>query len=209
MKKKVLLALLVIGIILSVETVAALALLDREREDTEGVYACASTGIDLKLSDPDEPDPRNGVTATWAMENIKPGDETGGWVRLYNTGSTAGHRMDIAVFNAVIDPPGPESDAQENTLDLDKQMMITDLQYTYCNGKRRAGLSDLRDMDGDGYISLDDFERQGLSIAANHPPGKNKYYTLSMSLRFNPMAGNEYQGDQVTMTMRFTLSQGR
>ncbi len=177
-------------------------------ETSEGNTFTAGT-LDLKIKDQDpqgSPDwyYGDGVTATWTMSNMKPGDTVNGWVRLRNDGSIKADKLDIDISNTVVDPPGPESDTKEGTDDLDKHMFISHLNYTYYTGTVKADLNDLSDVDGDANISLDEFESQGLhNLPA--PPDQDRYYTLYMTLQFDPSAGSDYQGDILNMTMTFTL----
>ena len=201
MKKKILIRWLMISLVVGMTSVGTFAFFS-DAERSTGTFTAGT--LDLKIKDQDEHFYGDGVTATWTLSNMKPGDSVSGWVRLRNDGSIEPHHLDIDVSNTVIDPPGPESDAKEGTDDLDKHVFITHLNYTYYTGTVKADLNDLSDIDGDGNISLDEFESQGLhNLPA--PPDKNKFYTLYMTLQFDPSAGNDYQGDMLNVTMTFTL----
>jgi len=201
MKEKILISWLMICLVAGMTGAGTFAYLS-DTESSTGTFTAGT--LDLKIKDQDERFYGDGVTATWTLSNMKPGDSVSGWVRLRNDGCIEPHHLDIDVSNTVIDPPGPESDAKEGTDDLDKHMFITHLNYTYYTGTVKADLSDLSDLNNDGKISLDEFESQGLhNLPA--PPDKNKFYTLNMTLQFDPLAGNDYQGDMLNMTMTFTL----
>lgn len=173
--------------------------------DTESSTGTFSAGtLNLTIKDQNEYFYGDGVTSTWNLSNMKPGDTVNGWVRLRNEGSIEPDHLDIDVSNTVIDPLGPESDTEEGSDDLDKHIFITHLNYTYYTDTVKADLNDLSDVDGDENISVDEFESQGLhNLPA--PPDKDKYYTLYMTLQFDPSAGNDYQGDILNMTMTFRL----
>lgn len=163
------------------------------------------TPPDLMIKDPDE-DWQDGVTATWTMSNMMPGDSVSSWVKFINNGETPANILTVNCTSVTTDPPGPESDTQENTNDLDKQMIITEMTYyyVYYGDKQINCLSLLNDNNEDGNIDLDDLEAQTIELPA---PGMTyaSATTLTMTIQFNPGAGNDYQGDILDSTFRFTL----
>jgi len=165
--------------------------------------------LDLKVSDSDETTFKDGVTATWTVSDIKPGDTLGPhsvWLR--NFGTVEGDHVEIKCINVVTDPPGPESDTEESTTDMDKAMKIIYLGY---NGTNL--LSILTDLNSNGIIDLDDFENwnggEGFDNITPVPAANQAYQTtLTMELQFDPILGdNDYQGDTLTVTILFTLNQ--
>lgn len=160
--------------------------------------------LDLKIKDQDEFYYGDGVTATWTMSNMKPGDSVNGWVRLRKDGSIKADKLDIDVVNTVIDPEGPESDSEEGTTDLDKEMVIIEMKYYSKPGIAEINcLELLEDKNKNGYVDLDDLETQGIDglKAPTHTTTKD----LNMTLQFDPFAGNYFQGDILNLTMTFTL----
>ncbi|MDI6903776.1 MAG: TasA family protein [Methanocellales archaeon] len=200
---KILASIVIIGIIMA--TVGATMAYFSDVE-TSGENTLSAGTLDLKIKDQDEYFYRDGVSATWTLSDMKPGDSIDGWVRLRSDGSIAADHLEINVSNVVEDPPGPESDTEENTTDMDKEMIITEMNYTYYTGTVHANcLELLDDTDGDGKISLDELEAQGID---NLPaPPKGRYYTLYMTIMFDPDADNDYQGDILNATFTFTLNQ--
>lgn len=159
--------------------------------------------LNLTIKDHDE-DYRDGVTATWTMSNMMPGDSVSGWVMFINKGDTAATNLTINCTSVTIDPLGPESDTEENTTDLDKEMIIAAMIYYYDVNKQIDCLSLLNDSNNNGNKDLDDLEAQVIDLP---PPGMTDTYAtnLSMTLQFNPDAGNNYQGDELNTTFIFTL----
>ena len=167
----------------------------------------ASGTLDLKIKDQDENNYKDGVSETWTMSDMKPGDSVSGWVRLRNDGCMEADHLEINVTNTMIDPYGPESDSEEGTTDMDVEMIITEMNYTYHTGTVRANCLELMDdTDEDGKISLDELEAQGIDDLPA-PPDKDKFYTLYMTIMFDPDADNDYQGDMLVSTFNFTLNQ--
>lgn len=181
----------------------ALAYLGNSGRTSDNVFAAEI--LDLRIKDQDERFYKDGVTATWTMFNMKPGDSTIGWVRLINKGNMAADHLEISVSNSVIDPSGPESDTEEGTTDMDGKIIITCMIY---GGVRiivdgYINSCYLNDMNGDGKISLHELEAQGID---NLPaPGMKQAKTLITRLKFDPDADNDYQGDIMTSTFTFTL----
>ncbi len=158
MRKNLLVSLMIIGAALMSMGGTAFAFLSDSEASIDNLFAAGT--LDLKIKDQDEHFYGDGVTATWKMSEMKPGDEVSGWVRLRNEGSVEASWLDIDVSNTVIDPPGPESDTQENTNDLDAQMIITEMVYQYYTLSEVGThdlLSQLSNIDGDGNITLDEF----------------------------------------------------
>ena len=164
---------------------------------------------DLKIRDPDEPPPGelgwyDGVTATWTMSNMLPGDFTSGWVWFRNFGDPASELW-IAASNETIDePPQAESDTEKGTTtDMDWVMEITFMEY--CNGGCVDCLGLITDSNGNGFIDLDDLENmnggQGISVT----PPNGGVTTLDMTVKFHESADNDYQGDTLESTFTFTL----
>lgn len=162
--------------------------------------------LDLKIKDQDEFNYKDGVTATWTMSNMMPGDSVTGWVKFINKGDTAASNLTINCTSITIDPPGPESDTEEGTTDLDKEMIIAEMLYYhgYQGNKQIECLSLLNDSNGNGNKDLDDLEAQTIDLP---PPGMTYAYAanLAMTIQFNQEAGNDYQGDIVNSTFIFTL----
>lgn len=180
------------------------------RGGSVGEYPTTSSDplpMDLKIKDQDE-DYKDGVTATWTMSNMMPGDSVTGWLKFINKGDSAADHLTVNCTAITIDPPGPESDTEEGTTDLDKEMIIAEMRYYYDyngNGYKQIDcLSLLNDMNGNGNKDLDDLEAQTIALP---PPGMTDAYAtnLSMIIQFSQDAGNDYQGDILNSTFRFTL----
>lgn len=161
-------------------------------------------GFDLKIKDNDEPW-GDGVAATWTMSNMKPGDELTGsieQIELKNAGTVAASTLDITVINTVIDPPGPESDTEEGTTDMDWVMEITWMEYEDGGGVIDC-LPLFDDFNGNGWKDLEDLENDPI-IGLPAPVGTGRF---QLGLRFRPEADNDYQGDTLISDFVFTLNQ--
>ena len=179
--------------------------------DTEKspIYSAVSARLDLKISDDNEGGGRgrDGVTDTWVMDNALPGVTTSGSMEFRNAGTIDADHLEIGVSNNVIDPPGPESDTEEGTTDMDKVVQITKMDYTAPDFSVVNCLTLLTDANGNGFIDLDDLEAQGLDNL--RPPLRSNLVTssLDMSLKFHESADNDYQGDSLFSEFAFTLNQ--
>ena len=88
--------------------------------------------------------------------------------------------------------------ANRGIYDKDRWMVITAMMYDSVDC-----LALLSDADGDGRISLNDLEILGLYTLP--APVGGGTIGLTMTVWFDTLAENEYQGDQVDMTLIFTL----
>jgi predicted ribosomally synthesized peptide with SipW-like signal peptide len=164
----------------------------------------ASGTLDLKIKDQDENNYKDGVSETWTMSDMKPGDSVSGWVRLRNDGSITADHLEINVTNTMIDPDGPESDSEENTVDMDWEMILVKMDYEYRTTVKNL-LDDLDDANKNGYKDLDDLETLGIDNLL--APTYHTTRTFNITLQFNPDADNDFQGDTLISTFNFTLNQ--
>jgi len=158
--------------------------------------------IDLKVRGNDE-GWKDGVTSTWTLADMKPGDTVFGMVAFKNVGNVQADHLEIACDYYLDDPPGPESDAQEGTLAdcMADQLIILEIKYFH-DGMSIDLLSRLRDSDGDG-VDLLELKNQGLDDLP--PPDGDGDERLDMTLKFCENAGNDFQGDTFVLAMIFTL----
>lgn len=185
--QKILLSLLTI-ILVSVVAVGATRAYFSDTKTSTGNSFTAGT-MNLKLNGTD------GVTATWAMSNMKPGDLVSASINLTNPGSIDANHVEVSVANAVTDV------APTATNPLDQVVQITSLNYGGADI-----LSSVSDSNGNGYKDLDDLQAGLDNLSAPAPLGASTK-TLAMTVQFRADAGNEYQGDSDAMTMTFVLNQ--
>lgn len=154
------------------------------------------------------------IKPTWVMKNMAPGDlmdydySQTRQIDLRVAGSVPAATIKIGVSNTVVDPPGPSSDTEEGTTDMDTMMEIVWAEYE--NSERYvlvdpaaplAGM--IADVNGNGYPDLDDLEN-GPVAGLNAPSGTGRF---QMQVRFHPDADSDYQGDSVVSAFTFTVSQ--
>lgn len=200
-KRSLLLSLLSLLLVAGFIWSGTIALFTDSESSTGNTFTAGN--INLQLKDNDEVW-GDGVTATWHATNMSPGDELNfdiEQIELRNMGSIPGTTVDITVQNSVIDPPGPNSDTEEGTTDMDKVMEITWMEYE--DGSVHNVLSHISDVNGNGYKDLDDLEAAGVSgLGAMTGTGR-----FQMHLRFHPDADNDYQGDTLVCDVIFTINQ--
>ncbi len=209
-------AILTVSFVLLLAGAGTLAYFSDE-EVSAGNFFRAGTFDDLKVADDDEAG--DGVTETWVMSNMKPGDEIYGFIDFdVVIGDVHASNLKIECDYTINDTKGPESDVQENT-DADsmaKYILITYARYqdatvdidllTGCNEPDNICTDDwkINDVDGDGKITLYDLKNDPVT---NLPPPDSDQYTLKMRVKFDENAGNEFQGDVLTATFYFTIEQ--
>jgi len=204
--RKILTAIFVVGLVATMAGAGIYAYFTDTETSTGNTFTAGT--LDLKVGDWNE-DYGDGVTATWTLSSMKPGDTIGPYsVFLRNFGSIEADHIEIKCSNTVTDPPGPESDTEEGTTDMDKAVEITMLAY---NGTNLLDI--LTDFNDNGIKDLDDFENwnagQGFDNITPVPAAnQGTTRTFTMALRFHPtLADNDYQGDILTTTVTFTLNQ--
>ncbi len=178
---KKILASLVIIVLVSTVTIAATKAYFSDTETSTGNSFTAGT-LNLKLNGTD------GVTTTWAMSNMKPGDSVSASINLTNPGSITANHVEISVANT-------------ETKSLSQVLQITSLTYDGVDI-----LSNIADSNGNGYKDLDDLQA-GLDNLSAPAPLNDSTKTLAMNVLFRADAGNEYQGDSDAMSMTFVLNQ--
>ena len=181
------------------------------------------TRLDLKLCDQDE-GWSDGVSATWTASDMAPGDEfafDGCFVGLSAEFPRKVNKGALGVscrYNAWT--------AQQPDR-MAKYMVITACTYSYtcsnqdwqinCLTGKATRTSpghgapsvnrdwQIQDVDRDGRITFYDLKRRPLK---NLPSLADDEAGFEMSVRFDPAAGNEFQGDTFRLTMIYTLTAG-
>jgi spore coat-associated protein N len=174
--------------------------------------------LDLKISDDNEYPPKDGgVSATWHMDNMVPGDSMTEpcSVELINTGSIAGDHVEISFSNEINDQPDVPSDTNPHSTpgEMARWLQILSMTYyhaTFVNSHPTSGHA-IVDANHNGFIDLEDVTLPENSDALDDllapPPNSGGTYSFTMNLLFNAGATNDIQGDTLTTTVTFTLNQ--
>jgi len=158
---------------------------------------------------------------------MQPGDSINSYVYLEAEGTFIGNHIDIYCgnVNEELDMDTPIENQRENELlnnpsppiprdpnkgiyDKDTVMIITYMSYhttVIITSEYDFDTAFFTDTSGDGRISLDEFEAQGLQELTPVPDSGT--ITFSMNVKFAEDAGDEYQGDRTNMTLMFALMQ--
>jgi len=198
--KKIIISLSVIGVVAGIAIGGTVAYFSDTETSTGNTFTAGT--LNLQLRDTDE-GPADGVTATWLLANMKPGDQTGlNFINLYNAGSVSSNHVEIAVANVTSDAVCEESDTHCPSTDLDKWMQIIDLTY---DGVSQLG--SIADSNLNGWKDLDDLEAAGLDNLSVPLVNSGGFKTMMMQVQFRSDAANDYQGDSLASTFTFTLNQ--
>jgi len=190
--------------------------------DTETSISNSFTAgtLDLKVSDTDEAS-GDGVSATWIMNNMKPGDTDVGpfAVTLRNSGSIAGDHVEISFSHTIDEISNPvESDTNDASSpeDLAKWIEITTMTYDGTNFVSDFVANDPNlDPNNNGFFDLEDVMRPEYSGEGGFldnqpvplPQNSIGSRTFMMGLDFHMEATNDIQGDILTTTVTFVLNQ--
>jgi len=169
------------------------------------------------------------VLRTWHYENkfppglMEPGDVVSSHVYLHSFSTGDDDHVDIRCIN-VNSEPDFDTDAENEAEDAllgydvpldpgfgvfnkDTVMIITGMSYhtipIIWGEYDSFNTAFFTDTSGDGRISLDEFEAQGLQGLT--PVPDSGVITFLMTVKFADGIWNEYQGDRTNMTLIFTL----
>lgn len=218
MNKKLLLLTLALLLVAGMVGAGTFAYFQDTEASTGNTFSAGT--MDLKVMDINE-GWGDGVTATWTLSNMKPGDSTSGWVVLDRKGTLEANHVKVTCDYTVTEEYPPlESDTDPNTDQhpdtMAKEIIITSAYYTgdgynidLLQGKNLSGgeVKDawkVGDVDGDGKVTLYDLKNDPLN---DLPPPDTFNYSFAMGLQLDPNAGNNFQGDTLNLTMIFTLNQ--
>lgn len=171
--------------------------------------------FDLYLTD-------NGhVDTEWTLSNMVPGKSwTGGELNLHHEGSIQADHVEIAFTSTCSDPGYESGDNEESdTLDgangMSKCMKVLSMEYESSSGNMvlvenypSYGWNSvyLTDTNSNGFIDLDDLE--GVILDDLPAPELNSFINdFRMDICFDVSAPNDYQGDECTLKLEFTLNQ--
>jgi predicted ribosomally synthesized peptide with SipW-like signal peptide len=152
------------------------------------------------------------VDRTWEMTNMVPGQsQITNFVLLRETGSIPGNHIEIAFSDSVV----PGSFLPQ---DMAEWLEIDQLQYAYINLKDSLKLVPGWDINGNGFLDLDDVVRSAPLNAAGGPldnlPPPNSLGGLAggmanmhMTIKFNAGATSDIGGATLTLVVTVTLNQ--
>jgi predicted ribosomally synthesized peptide with SipW-like signal peptide len=220
MNRRTLMSVLTIVIVAVLVSGATLAYFS-DTETSSGNTFAAGT-LDLKVSDWNEGF-GDGVTATWTLADMKPGDKKYGYVKVDNVGSIDANHLEVTCDYTVTEEspvvePDTDPDTDEHPDAMAKQMVITSARYDdgdydidlltgdnlVTTGNEDRSDWRIDDADGDAKITLYDLKHDP---SDNLPPPNNEQYTFRMTVKFDEDAGNDFQGDTLNLTVVFTLNQ--
>ena len=191
---------------------------------TGNTFTAGTLDLEIKDDSTLDPDPwGNGVDKTWVMDNMIPGVSTvTNYIVLRNVGSIAEDHVEISFSNTIdeeTDPPGTNAVESDNNptsqaKDLAKWLQVTSMQYSGTDLKSAIEAASGYDVNGNGWLDLDDLARSPDIIADQGPlddltPPRltGGEASLHMTVKLNAGASNDIQGDVLTTTVALTLNQ--
>jgi len=210
--KKILIGLIAIFLIVALVGTGVWAYFSDTETSTGNVFQPGSLDLKIRQGKPWQ-SWGDGVSATWTMLNMKPGQATPmRWIDFRNDGSITADHLEITCDYLGTD-------------EMAKMMLITHMRYEdatppiswmvdlltedgydpgYGFSPGETGPK-VEDVDGDGKITLYDLKYSGVDDL--WPPNGDETTQLEMKIRFDPSAGNEFQGQTLNVTVIFTLNQ--
>jgi predicted ribosomally synthesized peptide with SipW-like signal peptide len=212
MNTKILASVLVIGMLALAMGYGTYAYFSNTKTSTNNTFTAGT--INLQLKDADE-DWRDGVTATWSVSGWVPGDSFIAELDMRNTGTTG------ALVGRIKGIDLTETDANGVWTDIADYIYITDIEYTENGVWQPYNLTDyyagimgntakpltLREFCASGGYSMVFWTGAGNPGASGidyFPAGGTVVEGLKLGFTFDSAAGNPYQGDSATFTLRVT-----
>jgi predicted ribosomally synthesized peptide with SipW-like signal peptide len=166
--------------------------------DTSSGNSFVSGILNLTINDAD------GVTRTLYATDMSPGATVGpSNITLKNVGTVNGANLDIVFSYA-------ESDGSPNTVNKTADqtaavIQILTLEYDGHNLLDTSFNPHVTDINGNGYIDIEDLKNADLTGLSGLDTGVSKNFDISVQLRNT--TGSDFQADGINMTMTFTLEQ--
>jgi spore coat-associated protein N len=199
MDTKILSAIFIIGLVATTAGAGIYAYFSDTETSTGNIFTAGT--LDLKVSHSSGGPWTDGVSGTWTLSNMKPGDET------------PLARVFFKNFGSITHP-----NTDEHPDEMAKYMTITYILYKNdeVNINCLTGEDDgyppnenwkVSDTDLDGRITLYDLKQDPLVKLPSPDTVTNEYTQLDMTIKFDENAGSDFQGDIFNLTMIFTLNQ--
>lgn len=206
LSRKILVSLVVIGLTATAAAGGTLAMFSDMETSNGNTFAAEQ--MDLVLSDWNEKD-QNGITQTWYFKDVKPGDALAGEMVVDDLGELENTEINIS-FSVEERDPGFESGNNEESDTLNGAQGMSEkfkVLYIYYTGAY-VHVNDFTDVNGNGYIDLDDLDEPVNEQVLTGLPGPvTGERTFLMDFKLPESVGNDYQGDEVAMNVTATLTQ--
>ena len=194
---------------------------------TGNTFTAGTLGLEIKDDSTWDPDPwGDGVDQTWKMDLMEPGVSfVTNYVAMREVGSIPGDHIEISFSSTIdeqTDPPGfnpveTDSNPVSETEDLAKWLEVMSMLYSSNDLKWEItgpGFTPGWDINGNGWLDLDDLARSPAIIAdhgplddLNPPHLTGGEASFHMTVMFHAEATNDIQGDILTTIVSFTLNQ--
>ena len=149
----------------------------------------------------------------WNLLDIKPGDTISSRsFNFKNVGTIPANNMKITCDYSVIEEdPCIESDTDcytdQHPMTMAANFTITILRVNENGGTDTNLLPNLIDWNGNGKKDLQDLKESGVKTTIVPDVGGTSWTTVTVGLKFDEDADNDFQGDTFNLTMIFTLNQ--
>jgi predicted ribosomally synthesized peptide with SipW-like signal peptide len=222
MNKKILASMLIIAVAAALIGAGTISYFNDVETSKNNIFIDGT--IDLRIRHNDSDPWTDGVTATWTVPDMKPGDNLGFrsiWFKNFGTIQTS--TMTITCnYTVTEETPQTEADTDPNTDQhpdaMAKYMIITHIHYRNdlinidcLTGQNSTNPPNedwrINDTDSDGKITLYDLKMDPLINLPSPDTQPNGITQLDIELKFDLGAGDDFQGDTFNLTLIFTLNQ--
>lgn len=164
--------------------------------------------IDLKLNGSD------GVTGAFSASNLAPGQYGSGSLDVSNGGSVTADHLEMVFSATETEADGPNGNNEADTAPTSADGMAEVFRFSDLTYGGTDLLSNLSDANGNGIIDLDDVIAHGVfdDLAAPGSGGTTLAFTAGIvdtegSAYTGSRDDDDYQGDELTVTVDFALAQ--
>ncbi|MCK4781335.1 SipW-dependent-type signal peptide-containing protein [Candidatus Parcubacteria bacterium] len=205
MSKNIIISLAIIGAVAAIAVTGTIAYFF-DTETSSGNTFTAGT-IDLTLNET--------AGAPINLTNMAPGDTASGSMVVTNVGSLVGWLG--ARSSYVEESPIGDTGAAIPNMNADEMAKMLLITAFTADGFDMLAAGKIPDVDADGRTTVYDIVNDTSAIAPPHAGGlwysydadmtSGESHTYSLTVQFDPIAGNDYQGDGIVWTFEFLLDQ--
>jgi predicted ribosomally synthesized peptide with SipW-like signal peptide len=223
--KQTLTSLLIIGLVALTAGAGTYALFSDTETSTGNTFTAGILDLFMLDGGPD-------ISHQWILSNMVPGDTTPGvgyetdQVNLYNIGTIDADHAEIFFDVTETDPAfvagnNEESDTLDGAAGMSEHLRVDSITYSYSAGSPVIAIvwnngatwdpAYIADTNGNLIIDVQDLDQTTFDnlpappMCVSPPAGPN--YQFSMAVQCLGSMSNDYQGDEVTITIDFTLNQ--
>lgn len=204
MNRKIAMSLISAGTMLTLVVGATFAFFSNSSTSVNNTFASGT--LDLLVDDNNE-SATESVTGSIIASNFAPGESVTGFISLHNPGSLPIAEVEMTADTTETNDGGAPSDMR-GVLNLTVVRDDAVSDPACVDGDNYTSTIDIAVGDGVGPLTLAEFDNGGTDVFDAFPAlAVSETRNICLTVTFESLAGNEYQGDAVDTTFTFTGNQ--